>query len=352
MNLRDTYHRLGADARDYADADLALRVLRRRRTVRAVTGAAAAALLVAGGFGLLQNLTRSAETITAVPAVSTSAGYPSLPSSGPVGRGAVVYAPCRSSCPTLLTLEDGRTYGLGARTVHPQGNITLSPDGRWLGLPTPDGYELRDLLGGTAHRVPVPGDGRADSAYSPWAWSADSRRLILGYHASGDVHAYTDVRLDDGRAEPLTPPEGYEPVGVLPSGELVLLALGQDGDGARERVRLRVGGTARTLSATGSGVLSDADHGLSVQVSGERIFVLEYTGDSVAVLRFDPRGTLVERTPLPDGQYALGPTRDGYAVVQPPADQRGRLRLLTTDGHVLRDLPGEAEPAIPGLARH
>ena len=53
-----------------------------------------------------------------------------------MGRGAVVYAPCRSSCPTLLTLEDGRTYGLGARTVHPQGNITLSPDGRWLAFMT------------------------------------------------------------------------------------------------------------------------------------------------------------------------------------------------------------------------
>ncbi|MEU8250040.1 hypothetical protein [Nonomuraea sp. NPDC048916] len=357
MNLRDTYHELEQEARDYADADRALRVLRRRRIVRTAAGAALAALVIAGGVGLQQGLARTpGDTIVAVPATSGSAEpsptHPALPANGPVGQGAAVYTPCRQACPTLLALADGRQYVLGARTVNPPGNLTLSPDGRWLGMPTPSGYELRDLLGDTTHRIPAPATGGTDSAYSPWAWSADSRRLILGYHASGKVGEYTDVDLATGQITTPRLPEGSEPVGILPSGDLVLLDRSQYGESARRQVRLRTGDATVTLRATGDGVLSDADHGLSVQVSGGRVFLLEYTGEKVAVLEFDQRGVLVSRTPLADGHYAVGPTSDGYAVLQLPPDQRtGRLRLLSA-GRLLREFPGEAEIVIPGGARH
>ncbi|GLW96383.1 hypothetical protein [Microtetraspora sp. NBRC 16547] len=357
MNLRDTYHQLEEEARDYADADRVLRVMRRRRAVRTAATVTFAALVIAGGVGLQQSLTGlSGNTITAVPAASGSAtpssAYPALPARGPVGQGAAVYTPCRYACPTLLALADGRQYLLGAHTITPPGNITLSPDGRWLGMPTASGYELRDLLGDTTRRIASPATGGAGSAYSPWAWSADSRRLILGYHASGDVSAYTDVDLTTGRATTPHLPKGYEPVGILPSGALFLLDQSQYDGSARRQVSLRTGGSAVTLRATGAGVFSDADHGLSVQVSGGRIFLLEYTGDKIAVLEFDQKGTLVSRTPLADGEYALGPTPEGYAVIQLPPDQRtGRQRLLSA-GRLLHEFPGEAEIVIPGGARH
>ncbi|GGO79298.1 hypothetical protein [Nonomuraea cavernae] len=357
MNLRDTYHELEQDARDYADAGRALRVLRRRRIARTAAGAACAALVIVGGVGLRQSLTHpSGDTIVAVPATSGSAepspAYPALPASGPIGRGAAVYTPCRHACPTLLAVTDGRRYLLGTRTVNPPGNLTLSPDGRWLGRPTASGYELRDLLGDTTHRVASPSTGGPDTAYSPWTWSADSRRVILGYHASGKVAEYTDVDLATGRLTTPRLPDGYEPVGILPSGELVLLDRSQDGESTRRQVKLRTDGSTVTLQATGDGVLADADHGLSVQVSGGRIFLLEYTGEKVAVLEFGQGGALVSRTPLADGHYAVGPTPDGYAVIQLPPDQRtGRLRLLSA-GRLLHEFPGEAEIVIPGGARH
>ncbi|WP_214413828.1 hypothetical protein [Sphaerisporangium fuscum] len=353
MNLHDTYHRLEQDARDYADADRVLRVVRRRRAVRTAAGAAFAALVIAG-FGLQSLVRPSGDTIVAVPAMSASpASYPALPAQGPVGQGAAVYTPCRDGCPTLLALADGRQYLLGAHTVTPPGNITLSPDGRWLGRPTENGYELRDLLGDTVRRVAgvSPATGETGYAYGPWAWSADSRRLILAYHLDGNVGKYLDVDLETGVATAPPAPEGYEPVGILNPGDLVLLDVSQY-EGVRREVKLRVGAVEVTFRATADGVLADADHGLTVQVRGDRIFLLEYTGEKVAVLQFDRKGALESRTPLADGRYPVGPTPDGYAVVQVPRDQpNGRQRLLAGD-RVLQEFPGEAEIVIPGGARH
>ncbi|MEV0597398.1 hypothetical protein [Nonomuraea cavernae] len=351
MNLRDSYHEPEQEARDCAGADHAPHGPRRRRIVRTAAGVTFATLLIAGGVGLQQGLARpSGDTIVAVPA--TPGPVSALPANGPVGRGAAVYTPCRQACPTLLALADGRQHLLGTRTVTPPGNLTLSPDGRWLGMPTASGYELRDLLGDTTHRIASPATGGTDTAYSPWAWSADSRRLILGYHASGKVSEYTDVDLGTGRISTPRLPEGYEPVGILPSGDLALLDQSQYGEGTRTQVRLRTGGSTVTLQASGDGVLSDADHGLSVQVSGGRVFLLEYTGEQVAVLEFGQGGALVSRTPLADGHYAVGPTADGYAVLQFPRDQRtGHQRLLSA-GRLLHEFPGEAELVIPGGARH
>lgn len=267
---------------------------------------------------------------------------------GPVGAGALVYRACREGCPTFLLTTYGTQYLLGERTINPPGNFTLSPDGRWLGTPTTGGgYEVRDLQGTSIHTMRPPVSGDAESAYSPWAWSADSQRLVLGYHASGDVSAYTDVDLRTGRSAEFDLPREQEPVGILPSGNLLLL----------EQSRVQLSSAGRTFTLTsGAGVLADADHGLSIQVSGERIFALAYSGDRITVVEFDSTGKEVARTPLPADEFPLGPVSGGFAIVQVPLDQaRGRQRLETlspSGRQLLFEVPGTADVVLPGAARH
>ncbi|WP_433242630.1 hypothetical protein ACQPYK_38415 [Streptosporangium sp. CA-135522] len=360
--LGDAYRQLDQDTHNYADAGRALSVLRRRRAGKAALVAGSAAVLViAGGIGLQQRLSGPPDVATTLASpthvIKPPATAPRLPSAGSVGPGAMVYTACRSACPTFLVLQNGQQHVLGERTVNPPGNITLSPDGRWLGQPTTGGYEVRDLLGGTVHTLQPPAGGREDSAYSPWAWSADSRRLILGYHASGDVSAYAELDLGSGR---ITKPElsmGQEPVGVLPSGELLLLDESQYGKTPLDRVTLKLADSGRTMVlASEAGVLADADHGLWIQVSGERIFTLAHSGDAVTVLEFDITGKRVARMPLLADQYPVGPVADGFAIIQVPQDQRNghqKLESLSPSGRrLLFEVPGLASIVLPGAARH
>ncbi|MFI7108518.1 hypothetical protein ACIBK9_19595 [Nonomuraea sp. NPDC050227] len=329
---------------------------------RALVAGSAAVMVVVGALAVFQARSPAGPdtgvTVASPPhVVRPPAQAPALPVTGPAGRGLLVYTACQSQCPTFLLLADGRQFLLGARTVSPPGNITLSPDGRWLGQPVRGGYEVRDLLGVAVHRLEPPAGGGADSAYSPWAWSADSRRLIVGYHASGDVRSYRTLELPSGHARELDLPPGREPVGLPPSGEPLLLDIGRHDRPPLDRVTLEHAGTGHTLTLTsGAGVLSDTDHGLSVQVSGERIFTLEYSGDRITVLEFDVTGRQVARLPLPAGRFPVGPVDGGFAVVQVPQDQvRGRqeLAVLSPSGsRPLFDVPGLAAVVLPGGARH
>lgn len=360
--LGEAYHHLDQDARNYADADRALVTLRTRRARTALVAGSAALVVVVGGLAAFQQrLPDSPEASATVASptrtVEPPAEAPALPATGPVGKGAMVYTACHTKCPTLLLLVDGRQYLLGERTVNPPGNITLSPDGRWLGQPVSGGYEVRDLLAGGVHRLEPPGGGDADSAYSPWAWSADSRRLIAGYHASGNVSAYVTLELPSGRTSRLDPPPRHEPVGLLPSGDLLLLDQSQPGGLPLERVTLRHAGTGRTVTlAAGAGVLADTDHGLWIQVHGERVFTLEYSGDLTTVLEFDITGRQVTRLPLPADQFPVGPVGGGYAVIRVPQDQvngRQKLESVSLSGsRTLFDVPGQAAVVLPGGARH
>lgn len=360
--LGEAFHQLDQEVRDYADADRALATLRTRRTRRALIAGSAAVMVIVGGLVAFQArspVDRDAAVTVTSPthAVEPPAHAATLPSTGPVGRGALVYTACQSQCPTFLLLADGRQYLLGERTVSPPGNITLSPDGRWLGQPAQGGYDVRDLLGGAVHRLEPPAGADADSAYSPWAWSADSRRLIVGYHTSGNVRSYHALELPSGRTTVLDVPPGHEPVGLLPSGEPLLLDAARYGKPPLERVTLKQANTGGTVTLTSeAGVLADTDHGLSVQVSGERVFILEYSGDRITVLEFDVTGRQVARLPLPADQYPVGPVDGGFAVIQVPQDQaRGRqkLEVVTPSGHrPLFDVPGLAAVVLPGGARH
>ncbi|WP_067134702.1 hypothetical protein [Microtetraspora malaysiensis] len=363
--LGEAYHHLAQDVRDYADADRALVTLRPRRTRRALIAGSAALMVIVGGVVAVQQfLPGPPDTVATVVSptqvvrvVEPPAEAPTLPSAGPVGRGAMVYTACQSECPTFLLLTDGRQYLLGERTVNPPGNITLSPDGRWLGQPVGGGYEVRDLLGVTVHRLDPPAGGNADSAYSPWAWSADSRRLIAGYHASGDVSFYTSLELPGGRTSELRLPPRQEPVGLLPSGELLLLDQSQYGKLPLERVTLKYANTGHTVTLTsGAGLLADTDHGLWIQVNDKRVFTLEYSGDRTTVLEFDLAGKQVARLPLSADQFPIGPVDGGFAVMRIPQDQangRQKLESISPAGRrPLFDVPGLAAVVLPGGARH
>jgi hypothetical protein len=360
--LGEAYHHLDQDVRNYADADRALVTLRTRRTRRALIAGSAAILVIVGGLVAFQQRppgSPDAAVTVASPthAVEPPAQAPALPSTGPVGRGAMVYTACQSQCPTFLLLADGQQYLLGERTVNPPGNITLSPDGRWLGQPVNRGYDVRDLLGGTVHRLEPPTGADADSAYSPWAWSADSKRLIVGYHASGNIRFYQALEFPSGRTSQLDLPPGHEPVGLLPSGEQLLLDESQHGKLPLERVTLKYANTGRTITLTsGAGVLADTDHGLLIQVNGERVFTLEYSGDRITVLEFDITGKQVARLPLPADQFPVGPVDGGFAVIKVPQDQahgQQKLEAISPSGHrPLFDVPGQAAVVLPGGARH
>jgi hypothetical protein len=357
--LGTAYDQLDQDVRDYADAGKALATLRTRRIRRAVIAGSAALMVVAAGVAVQQRQPAPLDAVATVAppthVVEPPAEAPPLPATGTVGRGAMVYTACQGQCPTFLLLTDGRQFLLGERTVNPPGNITLSPDGRWLGRPVNGGYEVRDLLAGAVHTLQPPAGGDADSAYSPWAWSADSQRLLVGYHASGKVGRYVTLELPSGRTSELQAPSGHEPVGLLPSGDVLLLDEGKHDKLPLERVTLEHAGRPVTLTS-GAGVLADADHGLSIQVHGERVFTLEYSGDQITVLEFDLTGKPVARLPLPADQFPVGPVDGGFAVIQVPQDQskeRQQLESITPSGRrLLFEVPGQAAVVLPGGARH
>jgi DNA-directed RNA polymerase specialized sigma24 family protein len=353
-DLRGAYVGLGRVARNYAHADRALCSLRRRRVVRSAGAATIGMLVVAAGIVVPQQLADHpneprALGPNATPSASLPATAPLLPTNEAVGPAQAVYAPCRG-CPALLALADGREYSLG-ETIHPPGNITLSPDGRWLGIPTPDGYELRDLRGDTMYHVAAPQNGHVGSSFSPWAWSPDSRRLLLGYHADGNVSAYVEVDLGSGAITDPDLPTGLVPVGILSSGTWVFLDRSQYFEGEHQQVELRIGDQAVTFNATGLGDLSRG-YGPSVQVGADHIFMAEFSQSKVvAILKFDSAGRLVEHLALDDDQYPIGPTPHGYASIELPANiTTGQLELFI-DGQFVREVPGEASIVLPGRAR-
>ncbi|WP_214324466.1 hypothetical protein [Nonomuraea sediminis] len=367
MTLGDAYRQLDQDAHNYADAGKVIRLRSRRRTRRALAAGSIAALVVVGGVAVQQRLSRPpavtatvaspaidppAETPTVVsPVIDPPAAARSLPPGKVGARGVLVYAACQYGCPTYLVLADGRQYELDERIV----DLSLSPDGRWLGHHTENGYELRDLLGGTAEEIPAPQDRKPNSVLAPWAWSADSRLLLLGDHVDGDVSTYLELDLATGTTTGPALPSGQEPVGILPSGDLLLLDESQYRKRPLTRVTLTRGDHAVTLTSD-AGALADTDHGLSIQVSGDRVFTLAYAEQATTVLEFDTTGKLVTRTQLPPDEYPVGPVPGGYAVTRIPQDQkngRQRLESLTPSGRrLLFDLLGEAAVVLPGAARH
>ncbi|GAB1821022.1 hypothetical protein [Herbidospora sp. RD11066] len=322
MNPREALRDLADDARDYADADRAIRTAERRRTVRWGVAAVVAIVVI----------------IVLLPARQTRQAEPVTPPPPP--RAHSLYSACRNACATLLRTTDGRETEIGFDTVHPPGNLTLSPDGRWLGLTvTGGGYELRDLLGGTVHRIPAEPGG----AYTPWVWSADSRRLILGHHRDGDISHFLGVDLTTGTTGRPAVPEGAEIVGLTGGNDLILLSPQK----ITRRVTLDVAGRSVDFRAPDAYVREN--HGFVVQSLGDRIYLHNYggdTGDEITVLEYALDGRLVSSLPIPDGRWPVGPTPTGYVVVEP-----GRQQRLYRGAELFGTYPEMAGVVIPGLGR-
>ncbi|WCN79722.1 TolB family protein [Micromonospora sp. LH3U1] len=137
-----------------------------------------------------------------------------LPTDRAVGQGVLIYhakVDASSYDPTdrtfdqndvYLVTRSGGHFRLG-RTPEVTGplNLSLSPDGRWLGAKRDGRWRVRDLSGTTEHEV---ADG-----YELWRWSTDARSLLLfTSEAEGRVFATMalpggDVRLLNVRTSPV-----------------------------------------------------------------------------------------------------------------------------------------------------
>ncbi|MFJ2032056.1 hypothetical protein [Streptosporangium sp. NPDC087985] len=314
--LRDAYRALEQEAGHYADSGKALAIMRRRRL--AIVSTAVAVLAITSGLWF----TRA--TPSQVNSVATQ----------PSGIGRSIHTACMYGCATYLTLTDGRQVLLGKQTAPPPGNLTLSPDGRWLGTPTPTAFQLKDLTGTTLYQSPSAGPGEV---VSPWAWSADSRTLLLASHASGHVSAYYLLDLAAGQVTEPQVPKDFEPVG-LARGELVLFGESQYGK-RTTRVELTVGGRPIVLD-TGDAELINEDGGPSLVVHEDRIYALVHATNTM--IEFGLDGKELTRYRL-SGQ-PLGPSRAGYVV-----SDAGKV---SAGGHPLFELPPDSLIVVPGMARH
>jgi hypothetical protein len=122
----------------------------------------------------------------------------------------------------MLVLADGEQLMLHGEGSAALFGYSLSPDGRWLASVGTTGTTVRDLTGDRVHLVEPPetADGLA-----PWAWSADSRWLLL---AESDLDSDLIVQptavlfdLTEGTSTRVTAPGGRMFAAVLPSGEVV-----------------------------------------------------------------------------------------------------------------------------------
>ncbi|MGP3956830.1 hypothetical protein ACTWPT_12590 [Nonomuraea sp. 3N208] len=162
------------------------------------------------------------------------------------------------------------------------------------------------------------------------------------------------MELPSGHTSELQAPPGHEPIGLLPSGDVLLLDEGKHDKLPLERVTLEHSSRPVALTS-GAGVLADTDQGLSIQVHGERVFTLEYSGDRITVLEFDLTGKAVARLPLAADQFPVGPVDGGFAFIQVSQDQtkeRQKLESITPSGRrLLFEVPGQAAVVLPGGAR-
>ncbi|TKK88094.1 hypothetical protein FDA94_14300 [Herbidospora galbida] len=325
MNPREAYLDLADDARDYGDPDRAIDTAGRRRATR--WSAVAVAVTVIALFTWLRPQPEAAPVLREPPHSGV--------------RAHSVYSTCRVGCPTMLRLTDGRDFEIGVDTVHPPGNYTISPDGRWLGIPERGGYELGDLLGGPNLRLPAEPGG----VYGPWVWAADSSRIILAHHRDGDVSHYLDVDLRTGRMTRPAVPEGTEIVGLTGGGELIL----QPPQKVTDELTLTVAGRPVVFRAQ-TGLFADDDHGLWIQSRGDQLYLHEY-GEETVIQMFSPDGRADAYLRIPDGRYAVGPTVAGYVVVE-PGDRVQRLYEIGREERLVGEYPRDAGVVIPGLARH
>ncbi|WP_062439890.1 hypothetical protein [Herbidospora daliensis] len=328
MNPREAYLDLADDARDYGDPDRAIDTAGRRRAAR--WSAVAVAVTVIALFTWLRPQPEAAPVLGEPP----QAGV----------RAHSLFSGCRTGCPTVLRLTDGRDIDIrvGSDTVNPPGNYTISPDGRWLGIPEDDGgYRLNDLLSGPNLEIPAELGG----VYAPWVWAADSSRIILAHHRDGDVSHYLDVDLRTLETSRPDVAADTEIVGLTGGGDLIL----QPPQKVARELTLTVAGRPVVFRAQ-KGPFADEDHGLWIQSRGDQLYLHEY-GEKHVIQMVAPNGRADAYLSLPEGRYAVGPAADGYVVVE-PGNRVQRLYEIGRQERLIGEYPPEAAVVIPGLARH
>jgi hypothetical protein len=158
-----------------------------------------------------------------------------LPPDGMVGRGALVYQPCRMCDEAVLVLDGGEQLRLPGTAGAAVLGYSLSPDGRWLTAPDQAGAVVRDLTGEQLHVI----EAAAGYVLAAWAWSPDSRWVLFSENElTGDGAALTGYRLvdtmDGSDTGVSVPSDDREFVAVRPSGQLLAMDVARDewGDGS------------------------------------------------------------------------------------------------------------------------
>lgn len=148
--------------------------------------------------------------VLAVLIVVAAGTYPSrdgepvgTPSAGPgsaaplpdgiLSRAELVYA-CVQGCRPVVLFADGREFEVPTDAPSTR-EITLSPDGRWLGYPLGTGFVVRDLLSHVEHRT---GSDALNRRLQAWAWTADSSQLLLAEVRDGRPEAFALLRVEVG----------------------------------------------------------------------------------------------------------------------------------------------------------
>lgn len=353
--------------------------------------------------------------VLAVLIVITAGMYPSreggpvgaAPSAGPtsaaplpdgiLSRAELVYA-CVQGCRPVVLFADGREFEVPTDAPSTR-EITLSPDGRWLGYPLGAGFVVRDLLGHVEHRT---GSDTLNRRLQAWAWTADSSRLLLAEVRDGRPEAFVLLRVDVGPRVEVGPPVGDGPPGESgppsdsrPPGEPVGDVLtevaawpGHEIIGVRSPAELL---TVRPDAPSGTQVevglsnpagtiehwftVDAAEHlrtgerieptSLRFSGSGYEVVIIDAANGPVAVLRFaGPESSSEVGSQGGVGRFDLaqpGPGR--WSVLGIGADGRAFVHngpggtevwYLTADGSLRpgRALPGDAVVVTPGTARN
>lgn len=200
-------HRAAETATPYGDVDAAIRSARARRRRNGVLGLVVATLLVAAGVAIAsQPPPLPASLPTPAQPLIDQQSDPSLQVvtvSDTAAPARLLYRTCGStSCtvgitdntnqhlrvPSLLS-EDLAIAGLD--------DVTLSPDGEWVGLPHEDGAFTVVQAFNLGLAVEVP-PGPPGSRWAPYFWTAaDDQHLVLAQWTGTRVTGYAVVHVGD-----------------------------------------------------------------------------------------------------------------------------------------------------------
>jgi hypothetical protein len=298
------------------------------------------------------------------PSAGPSAGPETLPEEGVLSLAELAFS-CVRGCTPVLLLADGREFTIptDASSVR---DVTLSPDGRWLGYPLGTGFVVRDLLGSDGYRL---GSRAVNRRLAAWAWSADSSLLLLADLRDGRPEEFFVQNLPNRSHTSVTVWPGHELLGVRPPSELITVRT-DAGSGARVAIDLtnEFGRTTASLTVDAADRLGPRERlePTSLRFTDDfRFEVVVVRGDDdqpVAVLRYGGPGggtggpggvSRHELTVTGPGRWSvLGAGEAGRAFAR-VGTGRTVVWYLAPDGTFSagRDLTGDAEVVTPGTVR-